>query len=205
MWEANLVRQPLGVTVSCSAEDVAMQVLTAAASARDRETDAHAHRVVQLAEVTARQLELPEKEQRLMRLAALVHDIGKIGIPDAILHKPGPLTHEEWAIMRRHPEIGRQILEQAGGVFGTLPAVVGAHHERWDGQGYPLGLKGEEIPLAARILSVVDSYDAMTWPRPYREPFSPAQARIEIQRCAGYQYDPGVVQAFLAVLYQVAL
>ena len=84
MLEANLVRQPLGVTVSCSAEDVAMQVLTAAASARDRETDAHAHRVVQLAEVTARQLELPEKEQRLMRLAALVHDIGKIGIPDAI-------------------------------------------------------------------------------------------------------------------------
>src|SRR5947209_7495469 len=105
MLEANLVRQSLGVTISYSAEDVAIQVLIAAASARDSETDAHAHRIVELAEVTALQLGLPEKEKRLIRQAALVHDIGKIGIPDAILHKPGALTHDEWAIMRRHPEI----------------------------------------------------------------------------------------------------
>jgi HD-GYP domain-containing protein (c-di-GMP phosphodiesterase class II) len=106
--------------------------------------------------------------------------------------------------MRRHPEIGRQILEQAGGVFRALTAVVVAHHERWDGLGYPAGLKGDEIPIGARILSVVDSYDAMTSHRPYREPFSMAQARDELQRCAGHQYDPNVVEAFLCVLDEQA-
>ena len=117
------------------AETVAVRVLTAAAAARDRGTDAHSHRIVQLAEATTRKLGGSEEEQHLIRLAALLHDIGKIGIPDAILHKPGPLTAEEWAIMRRHPEIGRQILEEAGGIFRPLAAIVAAHHEHWDGQG----------------------------------------------------------------------
>ncbi len=181
-------------------ETVAVRVLTAAAAARDRGTDAHSQRIVQLAEATTRQLGGSEEEQHLIRLAALLHDIGKIGIPDAILHKPGPLTAEEWTIMRRHPEIGRQILEEAGGIFRPLATIVAAHHERWDGKGYPIGLVGEEIPLAARILSVVDSYDAMTSHRPYRTPFSPREARAELQRGVGDQYDPCVVEAFLAVL-----
>ena len=116
------------------------------------------------------------------------------------LHKPGPLTNEEWIIMRRHPEIGRQILEQTGGVFQHLASIVVAHHERWDGHGYPRGLAAEAIPITARILSVVDAYDAMISRRPYREPLSIAEARAELQHCAGSQFDPSVVTAFLQVL-----
>jgi putative nucleotidyltransferase with HDIG domain len=177
-----------------------VQALTAVASAHDRGTDEHAHRIILLAESTARVLKLPEQELHLLRLGALLHDIGKIGIPDVILHKPGPLTHEEWVIMRRHPEIGQQILEQTGGVFQHLASIVVAHHERWDGRGYPNGLAAEAIPISARILSVVDSYDAMISRRPYREPLSVAQARAELQRYAGSQFDPRVISAFLRVL-----
>lgn len=188
-------------------EIVGVKALTAAASARDKGTNAHAHRMVQLAEATARKLKRPEEELHLIRLGALLHDIGKIGIPDAILHKPGPLTEEEWGIMRGHPDIGRQILEQVGGVFDYLAAIVAAHHERWDGKGYPLGLSGEGIPLSARILSVVDAYDAMTSSRPYRKAGSVATARAELLACAGKQFDPTVVEAFLSVLdeqYEIA-
>jgi len=178
----------------------AVQALTAAASVHDQGTDDHAHRIIQLAEATARILKQPEEEFHLLRLAALLHDIGKIGIPDAILHKPGPLSNEEWIIMRRHPEIGRQILEQSGGVFQHLASIVVAHHERWDGHGYPRALAAEAIPITARILSVVDAYDAMISRRPYREPLSVAEARAELQHCAGSQFDPSVVTAFLQVL-----
>ncbi len=181
-------------------ERVGVQALTAAASAHDRGTSAHAQRMIRLAEATARILGRPEEELHLIRLGALLHDIGKIGIPEAILHKPGPLTEEEWAIMRRHPDIGRQILEQVGGVFQLLSRIIVAHHERWDGQGYPHGLAKEEIPMSARILSVVDSYDAMTSDRSYRAALPVAEARAELQRCAGRQYDPQVVEAFLCVL-----
>lgn len=182
------------------AEVGTVQALTAAASARDEGTHEHAHRMVMLADATARQLALSDDEIHLVRLGALLHDIGKIGIPDAILHKPGPLTSDEWAIMRRHPEIGQQILTQAGGVFSALASVVVAHHERWDGGGYPAGVKGEAIPLAARILTVIDSYDAMISPRVYKKAMPVSAARAELQRCAGSQYDPHVVEAFLRVL-----
>ncbi len=181
-------------------ETATLQVLTAAASARDRGTNEHAHRMVALAEATARALNRPEEEVHLLRLGALLHDIGKIGIPDAILHKPGPLSEAEWAVMRRHPEIGQKILSQAGGVFIALASIVVAHHERWDGYGYPAGLEHEAIPLAARILTVIDSYDAMTSRRVYRAAMSPLAARQELQRCSGTQYDPDVVSAFLKVL-----
>ena len=182
------------------AEVGTVHALTAAASAHDRDTNEHAHRIVRLAEATARLLNLSDDEVNLVCLGALLHDIGKIGIPDAILHKPGPLTAEEWTVMRRHPEIGREILMQAGGIFAALARIVVAHHERWDGRGYPTGMKGEDIPLAARILTVIDSYDAMISPRVYKQPISPAAARAELRRCAGSQYDPQVVQAFLRVL-----
>ncbi len=180
-------------------EVVGIKALTAAASAHDHRTNAHAHRIVQFAEATARKLQRTEEELHLIRLGALLHDIGKIGIPDAILHKPGPLTQEEWSIMRSHPEIGRQILEQVGGVFDYLAAIVAAHHERWDGKGYPLGLAGEDIPLSARILSVVDAYDAMISSRPYRQAISVTEARKELLACAGKQFDAAVVEAFLCV------
>lgn len=177
-----------------------VKALTAVASAHDRGIDEHAHRMLTLAAATARQMHRPEDEMHLLQLAALLHDIGKIGIPDAILHKPGPLTDEEWTVMRRHPEIGHQILAQVGGVFQHLAEIVVAHHERWDGKGYPRGLAGEDIPMSARILTVVDSYDAMTSRRVYREPLTIEHARAELLRCSGTQYDPSVVDALLRVL-----
>ncbi len=182
-------------------ETVVLAVQALAASALDRETGDHAQRVMQLAVAIARQLTQSEEEIHLLRLAALLHDIGKIGIPDVIRLKPGPLTHEEWDIMHRHPDIGRQVLEQAGGIFHPLASIVGTHHERWDGRGYPNGVAKDEIPLGARILAVVDSYDAMTSPRVYkRDPLSTAQAQAELQRCAESQFDPCVVETFLQVL-----
>ncbi len=199
--EAATAQDLLATVVSeLTKEQMAVQALTAAAVVHDRSTSAHAQRMIRLAEATARILGRPEEELHLIRLGALLHDIGKIGIPEAILHKPGPLTEEEWTVMRRHPDIGRQILEQVGGVFQLLSRVIVAHHERWDGQGYPHGLAKEEIPMSARILSVVDSYDAMTSDRPYRAALPVAEARAELQRCAGRQYDPQVVEAFLCVL-----
>ena len=113
---------------------------------------------------------------------------------------PGPLSEEEWTVMRRHPVLGQHILVQVGGFFELLSHIVVAHHERWDGHGYPHGLAQSAIPLGARILTVVDSYDAMTSERPYRQPLSDAQARAELLRCAGSQYDPQVVEVFLLAL-----
>ncbi len=194
------IAAPMHMETPPVVETTAVQVLTAAASARDRGTDDHSHRMVALAEATARALQQPEEAIHLVRLGALLHDIGKIGIPDAILHKPGPLSEEEWTVMRLHPEIGQRILTQAGGVFLSLASIVVAHHERWDGHGYPAGLAHESIPLAARILTVIDSYDAMTSRRVYRKAMSPLAAREELKRCAGSQYDPDVVAAFLHVL-----
>ncbi len=197
---ATVLAVPMQTSTPPQIESTAVQVLTAVASARDYGTNAHSHRMVVLAEATARALHQSEEEIHLVRLGALLHDIGKIGIPDAILHKPGPLTEEEWAVMRLHPEIGQKILAQAGGVFIALANIVVAHHERWDGHGYPAGLAHDAIPLAARILTVIDSFDAMTSRRVYCSSMSPLAAREELQRCAGSQYDPEVVAAFLHVL-----
>ena len=177
-----------------------LQALTAVVNAHDGDTSAHSMRMVHMAKETARALGSSEDEVRLVRLAALLHDIGKVGIPNEILHKPGPLTEDEWSVMRRHPKIGRQILGQAGGKFELLSHIVVAHHERWDGKGYPYGLSGEAIPLGARILAVADSFDAMTSDRPYRKALPVPEARHELQRCSGNQYDPRVVTAFLHVL-----
>ncbi len=178
----------------------ALQALVAAIQAFDQDTSLHAVRIMQLAEETAGMLGCSEEEQHLLRLAALMHDVGKIGVPQEILNKPGPLTEDEWNVMRRHPGIGRQILGQAGGQCALLSHIVVAHHERWDGEGYPYGLAGEAIPLGARILSVVDSYDAMISDRPYRVALSSSEAIEELRRCVGSQFDPQVVTAFLHIL-----
>jgi diguanylate cyclase (GGDEF)-like protein len=181
-------------------EDTMLQTLSTVAAFRDQATQAHADRMVTRAEATMRALGRPEEEVMLLHLATQLHDIGKIGVPDAILHKPGSLTEDEWEIMHLHPTIGQQILTQAKGQFGLISHIVVAHHERWDGQGYPYRLKQEEIPLGARILSVIDSYDAMTSSRPYRDALSAAEAQKELQCCAGTQFDPHVVATFLQVL-----
>jgi HD-GYP domain-containing protein (c-di-GMP phosphodiesterase class II) len=131
----------------------------------------------------------------------LLHDIGKVEISSDILYKCGPLDDEEWKIMRLHPQIGHYKLVREGGFFNRLAPIVLAHHERWDGKGYPLGLKGEEIPIEARVLAVVDSFDAMTSERCYSQPRSWSEACRELQHGANSQYDPLVVYAFLNVLH----
>jgi ribonuclease P protein subunit RPR2 len=125
-----------------------------------------------------------------------LHDIGKVGVPEHVLRKPGPLTDAEWDVMREHPAIGAQIVEPIGFLSGAVD-IVRSHHERWDGRGYPRGLRGEEIPLAARIFSIADSFDAMTSDRPYRAAMPLDQALAEIEDGAGSQFDPEVAQAFL--------
>ena len=181
-------------------EQSILQTISTMATFHDQGTQEHANRMIRLAEGTMRALGRSEDEVMLLRLAAQLHDVGKIGIPESILHKPGPLNEDEWGVMRRHPQIGQQILTQAKGQFGLVSHIVVAHHERWDGTGYPYGLAQQEIPLGARILSVIDAYDAMTSSRPNREALSIEVAREELQRGSGSQFDPQVVDTFLQVL-----
>jgi putative two-component system response regulator len=174
--------------------------LTLAAEFRDDETGQHTRRVGENAARIAAQLALPEPEVELIRRAAPLHDVGKIAIPDAILLKPGPLSIEERTVMRTHTELGARML--AGGRSDLLllaEKVALAHHERWDGQGYPRGLRGPEIPLAARIVAIADFFDALMHDRPYREAWSPDRVFEEIRRETGAHFDPRVVDAFMAV------
>jgi len=158
----------------------------------------HSETVGRYAEMMARELGLSEQRISRVRLAGMLHDIGKVGVPDSILRKPAKLTNEEFATIKRHPELGAQILEHAS--FADVREWVGAHHERPDGRGYPLGLSGEEISLEARILAVADAYEAMTSDRAYRPSIGQAAARAELERCAPGQFDPLVVKTFLACL-----
>jgi diguanylate cyclase (GGDEF)-like protein/putative nucleotidyltransferase with HDIG domain len=170
--------------------------LARAVDARDVYTGSHSQRVADLAARTARRLGLPEEEVELTRLAASLHDLGKLAIPEEILRKPGPLTEPERLVLERHPQIGFRMLESLG--VDPVADWVLHHHERWDGSGYPDGLPGESIPLGARIIFVADAYDAMTSERVYRRRVSPDQAVAELQRCAGGQFDPEIVDAFSA-------
>ena len=166
--------------------------------ARDHATAAHSQTVGRYAAAIARELGLPEPVVERVRFSGVVHDVGKIGIPDSILHKPGWLDAEDWMEMRRHPEIGASIL--AGANLADVSEWVLAHHERPDGTGYPNGKAGHEIPLEARILAVADAYEAMTSDRVYRAALSQEEARAELARCSGTQFDERVVEAFLRVL-----
>jgi diguanylate cyclase (GGDEF)-like protein/putative nucleotidyltransferase with HDIG domain len=167
--------------------------LARAVDARDVYTGSHSQRVADLAARTARRLGLPEEEVELTRLAASLHDLGKLAIPEEILRKPGPLTDPERMVLERHPQIGFRMLESLG--VDPVADWVLHHHERWDGSGYPDGLPGDEIPLGARIIFVADTYDAMTSERVYRRRVDPEQAIAELRRCAGSQFDPGIVNA----------
>jgi diguanylate cyclase (GGDEF)-like protein/putative nucleotidyltransferase with HDIG domain len=167
--------------------------LARAVDARDVYTGSHSQRVADLAARTARRLGLPEEEVELTRLAASLHDLGKLAIPEEILRKPGPLTDPERMVLERHPQIGFRMLESLG--VDPVADWVLHHHERWDGSGYPDGLPGDEIPLGARIIFVADAYDAMTSERVYRRRVAPGQAIAELRRCAGSQFDPDIVNA----------
>ena len=162
-------------------------------------TAAHAARCAQYARALAEQLRLPPDETEAIRVAALLHDLGKIEIPDSILQKPGPLTEKEWQSMRQHPVLSQRALAQLGGFSDVLP-LVRHHHERFDGCGYPDGLSGEDIPSGSRLILVIDAFDAMTSDRPYRQAMSVANAAKELVRCSGSQFDPRVVRAFLLIL-----
>jgi putative nucleotidyltransferase with HDIG domain len=175
-----------------------MEAFLLSVEARDKYTEGHSKRVAVYAWILAEALQNPELPPDVVFQAGLVHDIGKISIADSVLLKDGKLTSEEYDQIKQHPIIGAKILEE----FGSAPLVVEAaryHHERWDGTGYGAGLKGTEIPLIARVLAIADTFDAMTSKRAYRHPFSPAEARHEIIRCSGQQFDPALVQVFRKV------
>jgi cyclic di-GMP phosphodiesterase len=178
--------------------DHTLEALVAALDAREHETGNHSKRVAQYTILLSELLGIPDLDRLEIYRGAFLHDIGKIGVSDSILLKPGKLTSEEWEEMRRHPSIGYNILKQIGFLGGAIQ-TVSCHHERFDGQGYPKGLRAEEIPLGARIFSVADAFDTMTTDRPYRKALVYPAAREEIVRCSGSQFDPKVVEAFLRV------
>jgi putative nucleotidyltransferase with HDIG domain len=163
---------------------------------RDHETEDHARRVTELTMLMAQAYGIDEAELAHVRRGALLHDIGKMGVPDSVLRKPGPLSAEEWAVMRRHPTYAYEMLSPIS-FLGPALAIPYCHHERWDGTGYPRGLRGESIPIAARLFAVVDVWDAVTSDRPYRKALSQAEALEIIRGGAGSQFDPRAVELFL--------
>lgn len=172
--------------------------LAEALDLRDTGTASHSQTVAKYAALMARELGFDDADVERIRMAGLLHDIGKIGVPDAILNKPDKLSDHEYAEMQRHPEIGARIL--GSDVLDDVRSWVLAHHERPDGLGYPFGLSGDQVPLPARILAVADAYEAMTADRVYRKALPKAAARAELERCRGTQFDPRVIDAFLALL-----
>jgi HD-GYP domain-containing protein (c-di-GMP phosphodiesterase class II) len=167
--------------------------------ADDAYTGSHSRHVVELVLSVADALELGPEDRRDAEFVALLHDVGKIRVPSEIINKPGPLTDEERAVIELHTIDGEQMLERVGGLLGHVGRLVRSCHERWDGDGYPDKIAGERIPLVARIVCACDAYSAMTTDRPYRDARTPAAAVAELQRCAGTQFDPQVVDAITRV------
>jgi putative nucleotidyltransferase with HDIG domain len=183
------------------AYDATIEGWSHALDLRDKETEGHTQRVTELSLQLARTFGFPEKDLLYVRWGALLHDIGKMGVPDRILLKEGPLTDEEWAIMRQHPVYAHEMLRP---IYYLRPAldIPYCHHEKWDGTGYPRGLKGEEIPLVARLFAVVDVWDALTSDRPYRGAWSHEKTLAHIQQGSGHHFDPQVVGVFTALIIQ---
>jgi diguanylate cyclase (GGDEF)-like protein/putative nucleotidyltransferase with HDIG domain len=177
----------------------AMEALAVALLERDRYTGEHSKAVIEMAGAVARELGLTGTEVERVKSAALLHDIGKVAIPDEILHKPGPLTAEEWKLMRQHPVIGERILRVLPGL-GAVARIVRHEHERWDGGGYPDGLTGEQIPVGSRVILAADTYHAITTDRPYRRARSHQHAIDELVRCTGSQFDPLVTEILVVYL-----
>jgi len=175
--------------------------LAATVDAKDHYTYGHSRKVSKYAVALAKAIGLPQDRVATIRAAGLLHDIGKVGIPDSILNKKGPLTEEEWEPVREHPKLGVEILRHIIDLANCLPAIL-HHHEYYDGSGYPSGLKGDSIPIEARILAIADAYDAITSPRPYHEQLPPEEAINELKRCTGTQFDPELVGAFCNTVEQ---
>ena len=172
--------------------------LVKALEVRDVDTAYHSQKMACLAGITMRVLGGTKEDIKVVQLAAILHDIGKIGVPDEILRKKEPLTEKEWQIIKKHPDIGAEIVSPVQKLEKVAP-IIRSHHEMYNGTGYPQGLKGENIPLAARVVTVVDAYTSMTEDRSYRKARSPRQAAEELSRCAGKQFDPQVVDVFIRI------
>lgn len=186
------------VNVELEARSRALSIIYALAAtvdAKDHYTYGHSKKVSEYAVALGEAMGMPHDRIDIIRAAGLLHDIGKVGIPDSILNKKGTLDNEEWKLVKAHPKLGVEILRHVIDLVNCLPVIL-HHHEHYDGTGYPSGLKGENIPLEARILSVADAFDAITSPRPYREQLSSQQALDELKRCIGTQFDPGVIEVF---------
>ncbi len=181
------------------AYDTTIEGWSRAMDLRDRETEGHTQRVTQLTLKLAQRMGITGEALTHLRRGALLHDIGKMGVPDAILHKPGPLTDEEWQVMRQHPVYAIDMLSSIEYLKPALE-IPGFHHEKWDGSGYPYGLKGEAIPMGARIFAIVDVYDALTSDRPYRKAWTREKTLEYIREQAGKHFDPRVVEAFLKMM-----
>jgi putative two-component system response regulator len=177
-----------------------VRALAAALELRDDQTRAHAGRVTELALQLTHRVAPQLTNEPELEYGFLLHDIGKLGVPDTILLKPGPLDPNELNQMRRHVSLGQQILAEIPYLNGLATQIAAAHHERWDGTGYPNQLRGNQIPLAARIFAVVDTYDAITNNRPYRDAQTLDHALSEIQKASGTQFDPQIVQTFIALI-----
>jgi HD-GYP domain-containing protein (c-di-GMP phosphodiesterase class II) len=193
---SNLQRSNTEIT---SAYDATIDGWSRALDMRDHETEGHTQRVTEMTLQLARRITIPREELIHIRRGATLHDIGKMGIPDRILLKPGPLTVEEWDTMRQHPQFACSLLSS---IDYLRPAkdIPCYHHERWDGSGYPAGLKEEEIPLPARLFAIVDVYDALTSDRPYRSKWSKQATLQYIKEQSGTFFDPAIVPAFLEMI-----
>lgn len=173
-----------------------VECITSALDARDPYTGNHSRRVSDMACFLCQKLGISHEETQEIHISGHLHDIGKIGIPDRVLLKPGKLNDEEWALMKKHPEIGADILSKSPH-FSRIAAIILHHHERWDGKGYPFGAKGTEIPIGARIIAVCDSIDAMASARAYRKALPLDVVKSEIEKNIGIMYDPKIAQVAL--------
>jgi putative nucleotidyltransferase with HDIG domain len=180
-----------------------LTTLSRAIEARDPYTRGHSARVTKLAEAIALRLGWDEERLDLLKLGGPLHDVGKLGVSEEVLAKPGRLDEQELAQIREHPKLGARILLRVTALRGALPYVL-YHHERWDGGGYPTGRAGEQIPLEARVLAVADAFDAMTSERPYSRALDLDEALAEVARCAGTQFDPEIVRLFLELFAEPA-
>jgi putative two-component system response regulator len=181
-----------------AAYEATIEGLSHALDLRDRETEGHSRRVTELTVKLAQDLGMTADEIMHIRRGALLHDMGKIGVPDAILHKPAALSEEEWSIMRKHPQLAYDMLYPIEYLRPALEIPLN-HHEKWDGTGYPHGLKGEDIPIVARLFAVVDVWDALTSDRPYRPAWSEEEASTYIREQSGKHFDPHVVELFFKI------
>lgn len=173
-----------------------VETLTLIVETKDPSTRAHLQRSHDYAVALAEVIDPALADDQRLRFGFLLHDVGKIGVPEAILAKPGPLDEEEWEVMRTHPELGERLVASVRALLGPAVAVIRSHHEHWDGGGYPDGLRGEEIPLAARVFAICDAFDAMTSDRPYRRALPIEVAIDQIEQGSGSQFDPQMVDAF---------